>query len=652
MSQRADHALNAHPKRESATMIALRRLAERLPGSGPLWLGIVGLSLAYWFALVQSDLLRGHAQPDGWLALLGLGGVLLIAVLHALQLRTPRTLLSWLLVQSAAVMSVRLALALFSNPAENVLTDSTTVMLWALILPVLAATTRVSPLAARVTSILPLFFVGLLLAYAATPQSRSMSTAGWLQLGQLSMVGFGMLLAGRNFAGLQRKVERYQRRNRRLRRLAFFDDLTRLHNRAYLEQHFRELFVPGTQAAVLFLDLDGFKSINDTLGHATGDEVLKLVSARVEACARQASCLARVSGDEFVVVFPYVHRGEVNALARQLIQQLSDPFILREHLLRLSVSVGISLYPQDGEDGNDLLRRADVAMYNVKRSGKNGLRFYGGELHGEDEHRQLLERELRNAEQRGELRLVFQPICSLPEGRPLCFETLLRWQHAELGNVSPEQFIPIAETCGLIGPIGRWVLAGALSMLRRWRDAGLTELRVAVNVSPLQLMQPGFAELVRTELERHGLPPSALELEVTEGVELRDKDQIMKTLDQLRTLGIVLSLDDFGMGFASLSHLNDLPVQVVKIDKTFVSDLIPDAAETDHTRALYVRSLISAMVTVAATLDLEIVAEGVETEQQARELTRLGCHSGQGYYFQKPISGGEVLGLLLPSHAG
>lgn len=631
---------------KSTTITALRKIARHIPGSGRLWLGIILFTLASWFGLVQADLLqRPNPLGERVLCIVGLLATLWIAILHALQRSHPRKLMSWLLIQGVVLMTLRLLIGLFFTPAEYFLPSVTEPLLWSLALPVLAATTRISVLARQLVAFFPLIFVGMLLAYALRPEGATLPLMSWLHLIQLALALAGMTLLGRSFSRVRSRLDKFQRRNRNLRRLAFYDDLTGLHNRAYLEQHFKELFSSGTQAAILFLDLDGFKSINDTLGHATGDEVLKLVAARIEGCARQASCLSRVSGDEFVIVFPYGHRGEVNVLGKQLVEHLAEPFILREHLLRLSVSVGVSLYPQDGDDGTDLLRRADVAMYNVKRSGKNGVRFYGGELHGENEHRQLLERELRNAEQRGELRLVFQPICSLPDGRPISFEALLRWQHAELGPISPELFIPIAESCGLIMPIGRWVLSGALSMLKRWRDAGLEDLRIAVNVSPLQLMQSGFAEQVMEELARYHLPASALELEVTEGVELRDKAQITKSLNQLRSLGVILSLDDFGMGFASLSHLSDLPVHVIKIDKSFVSDLIPET-EQDQTRALYVRSLISAMVTVAATLELEIVAEGVETEQQARELTRLGCHSGQGYYFHRPLSGGDVLNLL------
>ena len=279
----------------------------------------------------------------------------------------------------------------------------------------------------------------------------------------------------------------------------------------------------------------------------------------------------------------------------------------------------------------------------MKRSGKNGFRLYGEHLLDQDERRQVLERELRHAQERGELFLEFQPICTLPLGRPVCLEALIRWKHPEFGPVGPEVFIPIAEECGLITSLGEWVMQEALGAAARWRASGFPDLRLAVNVSPLQLMQPHFVETVERELTRAGMPPQALELEVTEGIDLRGRLQISQSVDGLRALGVGLSLDDFGTGFASLSRLNDLPLQVIKIDRVFVADL---TGAVDAARSRYVRTLIAAMVAVASTLRVQLVAEGVETPAQCQELLTLGCTQAQGYLFSRPLPEAQLAPML------
>lgn len=638
---RVDHNASAPARPPAAPP---RRRAD----SGTVWLGLGVFLVAYWLLVLQGTLQPRSFYPlDWWLSAVPLGLTALLTLAHALNLRRPRQIMSALITLTSVTMAVRLTYTLLGVPSgSRILSEVALSLVWAALLPVLAGSVRVSALARWLTRLLPATFSGLSLLFLLSGAARTLSPRVWLSLVTLNVLSWGLLLIMERLAHHARRLTHYRRRARKLRRLAFFDDLTGLNNRAYLDDHLRGVLQPGSQVAVMFMDLDGFKSINDTLGHASGDEVLRLVAERLRAAAPGASCVARVGGDEFVVVQPYDHRAEVGEVGQRLVQELGEPIVLREHLLRLSVSMGVSLYPQDGADGPDLLRRADVAMYNVKRGGKNALRFYGGELHTLDERRQVLERELRGAQERGELHLLFQPVCSLESGQRLGFESLLRWEHPELGEVSPGTLIPVAEGAGLIGGVGEWVLTGALGALRGWHDAGFRELKVAVNVSPLQLMQPRFAEFVQERLSAFGLPPGALELEITEGVDLRDKAQIVQTLQRLREAGVLLSLDDFGMGFASLAHLNELPVQVVKIDQSFVADLLPGEAEAGGPRTRYVRSLIAAMVSVAGTLGLKVVAEGVETAEQAEELTRLGCHAGQGYYFQRPMPEPEVLKLL------
>ncbi len=395
----------------------------------------------------------------------------------------------------------------------------------------------------------------------------------------------------------------------------------------------------------MFFDLDGFKAINDTLGHATGDQVLRLVAKRLTnlshpILSHPVNCMARVSGDEFVVVIEGQTHLVVAQLAQNIISELVMPFSIDGNLLGLSASMGISFFPQDAKDVHELLLRADRAMYEVKRSGKNGFQFYKSNPTVIDEQRQFLERELRLAQVRGELSLEFQPIFNMHVGETVCLEALVRWKHAQFGKIEPRIFIAIAEECGLISTIGEWVLKESLASARRWWDNGFSHIRVAVNVSLLQLMQTQFVEVVRLALEGANLPPNALELEVTEGIDLRERSQVMNTLIQLHELGVLLSLDDFGTGFASLSHLNDFPVQVVKIDKVFVADLV---GTTSPARNRYVRTLIAAMVTVASELGLDLVVEGIETRAQYEELLLLGCRRGQGYYFSKPMPEADLL---------
>uniref|UniRef100_UPI0028698CFF putative bifunctional diguanylate cyclase/phosphodiesterase n=1 Tax=Deinococcus sp. TaxID=47478 RepID=UPI0028698CFF len=366
-------------------------------------------------------------------------------------------------------------------------------------------------------------------------------------------------------------------------------------------------------------------------------------AGRLRVLAPPGSCVARVSGDEFVMCLPLSDTLEISGVAQQVVDDLSSPFEAGGQTLRVGVSVGVARFPEDAQEARDLLLRADRAMYDVKRSGKNGFRLYSGHLLDQDERRQVLERELRHALERGELFVEYQPICTLPQGRPVCLEALVRWQHPQFGLVTPDVFIPIAEECGLITSLGEWVLEGALDAALRWRAAGFTDVRVAVNVSPLQLMQPHFAQMVERGLRRSGLPAHMLELEVTEGIDLQGRLQVARSVEEVRALGVGLSLDDFGTGFASLSRLNELPVGVVKIDRVFVADLTGDV---ERSRRRYVRTLVAAMVTVAATLGLELVAEGVETEDQVQELIHLGCTRAQGFLYSPPLPEVEVVAAL------
>lgn len=613
-------------------------------GRVTVWVILAAGTLGHVISLAQGLRLPGYFQPIDWVL-----GALILAVMLALASATGlgvgrRPVISVMLVANITFLLARLGVALFVvGTTERILIDLATLIGWVLTMPMIEASMRTSALAHRMSTTLPFALIALTGAYALTPAGALARPEVWFGLSQLALSSLGVVLGARMVNTLRAALHLSRSDNAVLTRRAFVDPLTGLHNRAFLDEDLLERVAGGRPFSVLFLDLDGFKAINDTLGHATGDETLGLVAQRLQALAPPGCCVARVSGDEFVLVIPGDDMREVAGVAQRVVEAMVATFDVGGQELRLSVSVGVARFPHDASDARDLLLRADRAMYAVKRSGKNGVRLYSGHLMDQDERRQMLERELRHAQERGQLYLEFQPICTVPTGHPVCLEALVRWQHPEFGVVGPDIFIPIAEDCGLIPSLGEWVLSHALTAAARWHAAGFTAVRVAVNISPLQLMQPQFAQTVAQELARAGLPPPALELEVTEGIDMRGRIQVEHSVLGIRALGVRLSLDDFGSGFASLSRLNELPVDVVKIDRMFVSDLTGVVARS---RRRYVRTLISAMVTVAATLGLELVAEGVETSEQYDELAALGCTHAQGYLFSPPVPEAGVVPLL------
>ncbi len=613
-------------------------------GRVTVWVILVAGTLGHVISLAQGLQMPGYFQPVDWVL-----GTAILATMLALGIATGlgvgrRPVISLMLVANIAFLLARLGVALFVvGTTERILIDLATLMGWVLTMPMIEASMRTSALAHRMSTALPFALLALTGAYALTPASALVRPEVWFGLGQLALSSLGVVLGARMVNTLRATLHRTREDNAALTRRAFVDPLTGLHNRAFLDEDLLERVAGGEPFAVLFLDLDGFKAINDTLGHATGDETLRLVAQRLWALSPPRGGVARVSGDEFVMVVPGDDLREVAGVAQRVVEAMVATFSVAGQDLRLSVSVGVARCPQDATDARDLLLRADRAMYAVKRSGKNGVRLYSGHLMDQDERRQLLERELRHAQERGQLYVEFQPICTVSTGRPVCLEALVRWRHPDFGVVGPDVFISIAEDAGLITSLGEWVLCEALAAAARWQSAGFTAVRVAVNVSPLQLMQPQFAQMVERELARAGLPASALELEVTEGIDLRGRLHVERSVETVRALGVRLSLDDFGTGFASLSRLNELPVGVVKIDRVFVADL---TGVVDRPRRRYVRTLISAMVTVTATLGLELVAEGVETAEQYDELVALGCTHVQGYLFSRPVPEAEVIPLL------
>ncbi len=459
----------------------------------------------------------------------------------------------------------------------------------------------------------------------------------WLSITAVQGEGDGEEGGPCNYIGIFSDITERKEAEARILHLAHHDPLTNLPNRALLNDRLGQTLLQarrdGRGAAVLLLDLDRFKTINDTLGHERGDSLLLEVCARCRRVLRDTDTLARLSGDEFVIVLPDATTADVAAdTARRLLDAIALPCRLGEHEISITASIGIALFARDGSDESTLLRNADAAMHRAKEAGRNAFEFYAEDMNTSSLGRLLLEHQLRGAAERGELLLHYQPKVSAADGRLGGFEALLRWQHPELGMVAPGQFIPLAEESGLIVPIGQWVLEEACRQQRAWLDAGFDVPPLAVNLSAHQLAQPDIVATVAAAIERHHLAPGLIELELTETMLMRDVDRTIRTLVRLREMGVRLSIDDFGTGYSSLSYLKRLPVQALKIDKSFVQDIGADGEAV---------KLAAAIIALAHSMDLHVIAEGVETEAQREYLARHGCDQFQGYYFDRPMPAEE-----------
>jgi diguanylate cyclase (GGDEF)-like protein len=423
--------------------------------------------------------------------------------------------------------------------------------------------------------------------------------------------------------------------------LARFDSLTGLPNRVHWLEHARATVVEahrhGDPVAVLFLDLDHFKTVNDSLGHPVGDRLLSAVVDRFTHCLREADLLARLGGDEFVVLISRFHtREDVARVAAKLIDSLLSPIAVDHYELSVSVSIGIALYPDDGADVDTLLKHADVAMYGAKQAGRNAFHFFEPHMNVQAVRRLELEHALRRGIERQELILHYQPQLDLATGRPCSCEALVRWQHPERGLVPPDQFIPIAEESGLILPMGDWVLAEACRQQARLAAQGVV-LVVAVNISALQFRRPDFADRVARILEESGADPAYIELEITESTLMQPDEAMLERLGRIRGQGITLALDDFGTGYSSLAYLRRLPIQRLKIDRSFVRDLPGDPEDA---------AIASATLSLARDLGLAVVAEGVETAEQRDYLAARGCDLIQGYLVARPMPMDDLLAWL------
>jgi diguanylate cyclase (GGDEF)-like protein/PAS domain S-box-containing protein len=418
-----------------------------------------------------------------------------------------------------------------------------------------------------------------------------------------------------------------------IRRLAHFDPLTGLPNRALLHDRATHALQMSTRSkepmALMFIDLDHFKNVNDTLGHDVGDQLLVAVTRRFVAALRDQDTLSRTGGDEFVLLLPGTDPAGAAHVAQKLLLLARQPHQIDGHELTITPSIGIALFPSDGSDYGSLAKCADAAMYLAKQGGRNTSCFYTAEVQARSARLLLLENALRRAIERGELHLHYQPQRSLHDGAVVGVEALLRWQHAELGPISPAEFIPIAESSGLITSIGDWVLRTALAQLRTWTDAGMPPLTMAVNISAVQFRQKNFAELVSAALSASGVAPQWLELELTESVASENPGGAIAIVQGLHDCGVRMSIDDFGTGYSSLSCLKQFKVYKLKIDQSFVRGVTDDPDD---------QAIVSAIIHMARSLGMRTIAEGVETQAQMAYLRQQGCDEIQGYWFSQPLA--------------
>ncbi|UOY91258.1 EAL domain-containing protein [Ectobacillus sp. JY-23] len=446
--------------------------------------------------------------------------------------------------------------------------------------------------------------------------------------------------------GIAKDMTELKEKQQQVEHMAFHDALTGLANRRQFEMRLEEAMKLATKretmVAVLFIDLDRFKKINDRLGHDVGDLLLIEIGQRLASALRSKDVVARQGGDEFTVFLTDVFSKKSAALvAERLMELLNEPVYIGSHELKITPSIGIAMYPSHGTNVTKLMKHADIAMYRAKASGKNKYMFYAAKMSDVEDEKHFLEGELSRALQNEELVLHYQPQVDLATKRIVGFEALLRWHHPKLGLVSPASFIPLAEETGLIIPMGEWIIRTACKQAATWRDGGY-ELKVGVNLSPLQFNQSNLVGLIAHILKETKLPPHLLDLEITEGIAMKKEEQVIKKLHQLKELGVQISIDDFGTGYSSLSYLTKYPIHTLKIAREFIREIGTSRQE---------EAIISSIVMMAKNLGLTVIAEGVETNAQWQFLKRQDCDHIQGFYISKPLPETEIIALLQKSEA-
>ena len=446
------------------------------------------------------------------------------------------------------------------------------------------------------------------------------------------------LLKGKFDLSLLTRVIRYTMERKKaeseIKKLAYYDSLTGLPNRTLLfdrlQQYLANAMNDGLKVALLFIDLDRFKVINDSLGHTNGDLLLKDVAQRLSLLVRNSDTVARLGGDEFVIALPSITSSEdISRIAAKILSVLSEPIHIDSHEIYSGASIGIAFFPDDGETAADLMKHADIAMYQAKDQGRNAYRFFSTEMNLHAYDRQIIENQLRKAIQGDELFLVYQPQIEIATGRITGFEALVRWRHPERGIVTPNDFIPLAEETGLVIPLGEWVLNTACAQNSSWQRQGLPSRIIAVNISGRQFKHAAIIETVRKALDINGLDACFLELELTESTIMTEPSTVVSILNELKTLGVQLAIDDFGTGYSSLSCLKHFPIDRLKIDRSFVRDIGNGTGD---------EAIAEAIISMARSLGIEVVAEGVETLEQLDFLKSRSCQTMQGYYCGEPLS--------------
>lgn len=463
-----------------------------------------------------------------------------------------------------------------------------------------------------------------------------------LSLVLIAIISILWRLQSKLVASRRHEVEVQMAHARQVEYLAYHDGLTGLPNRSLFSKLLGQSLAlsqrEGRTLAVMFLDLDHFKQINDTLGHDAGDELLKEVARRLQSSLRASDTVARLGGDEFVVILPDIAaRDYALTVASKIIAAVARPYLLSGQEFRVTASIGISTFPDGGLDEQTLTKNADIAMYKAKEEGKNNYQLYSDALHSESLDRLALESSLRHALERHELTLLYQPKLDMNSERVTGMEALLRWQHPDLGTVAPLRFLQVAEDIGLLIPIGRWVLNTVCAQNMAWQKQGLAPMTMAVNLNSRQFFHVNLAQDISEALTRSGMAAGLLELEVSESVLLHDPDKSLKVFNQLKALGVRIAIDNFGVGYSSLSMLKKFPLDVIKIDRSFIRNI----ADTDDDK-----TLAEAIVNMGRTLGMTVVAQGVETEQQADFLREHACNEAQGFYFTVPQTADELLPVL------
>jgi diguanylate cyclase (GGDEF)-like protein/PAS domain S-box-containing protein len=448
---------------------------------------------------------------------------------------------------------------------------------------------------------------------------------------------------------ISRNITVRKQTEKQIRHLAYYDNLTGLPNRTLYKELLNRALIYGrrhkTIMATLFVDLDEFKRINDTLGHDIGDELLKAVAERLAKCVRKSDYVARsqdervpdtvsrIGGDEFIVLLSEIfHDRDAARVAGRILEMFSKPFLLRGHEVYISASIGIAVYPSDGEDVETLLKNSDIAMYHAKERGKNTYQFYSKAMNAAALERLTMENELHKALERKEFLLHYQPKLNISSGRITGVEALIRWARPDGSFISPSEFIPIAEERGLIDPIGEWVLQTACSQFKEWQSTGVTMDSIAINISKRQFDQQQLFFVVTQALRNNNIDPSCLELEITESTIMHDPERAIATLKRLKDMGVKISIDDFGKGYSSLDNLRRLPFDILKIDILFTAKIVENAED---------RAIVKAIIAMARSLRLKVIAEGVETKEQLVVLRELGCDEAQGYLFSRAVPAAE-----------